>query len=435
MATIIFTFIKDLILILCEMAPYLLLGFFFAGLLYAFMPSRQINRYFNGKPLSSSVYAAIFGVPLPLCSCGVIPTGMSLYENGASRGSTVSFLISTPQTGMDSILATFSILGLPFAIIRPIVAFITGVTGGYITGKVHGEGKSGYKIKSIDDSTIESCALDNSSSDEHRSFFEKLKAAIRYGFVDFIEDISKWLTIGLILAAIVSVAVPDNFMSVVNFPPVVQMLLILLVSVPLYICATGSIPLAAVLIMKGLSPGAAFVLLMAGPATNMATITMIGKVMGKKTLVTYLATIISGALISGLIIDYVFPVSWFSGIMNASVSDMSMSSMVNTTSIVSGIVLAGLLLYSFIHKAYLSRKGEKSNNNLNDKTMNVKEFKVGGMMCNHCKANVIKGLENLDFVDNVTVDLAKKSVVVAGKDIDDEKVKETVKSLGYTVEE
>ena len=112
------TFLNDFVKILSEMSPYLLLGFFFAGLLYAFIPQKKFERYFNGKPFKSSVLASIFGIPLPLCSCGVIPTGTAFYKNGASKGGTVSFLISTPQTGVDSILATFSLMGLPFAIIE-----------------------------------------------------------------------------------------------------------------------------------------------------------------------------------------------------------------------------------------------------------------------------------------------------------------------------
>lgn len=129
-------FLIDFVIILGEMSPYLLLGFFFAGLLYAFIPRQRIERYFSGNSVKSSVLASLFGIPLPLCSCGVIPTGAAFYKNGASKTGTVSFLISTPQTGVDSILATFSLLGLPFAIIRPFAALITGITGGLITSKI-----------------------------------------------------------------------------------------------------------------------------------------------------------------------------------------------------------------------------------------------------------------------------------------------------------
>jgi len=297
---IFFNFLIDFAKILGEMSPYLLLGFFFAGLLYAFIPRERIERYFSGNPLKSSVLASLFGVPLPLCSCGVIPTGTALYRNGASKGGTVSFLISTPQTGVDSILATFSLMGLPLAIIRPLAALVTGITGGIITSVItKNESDKGAYLQPTRRNT---------------TFSEKVKTVFRYGFVEFIQDISKWLVIGLVLAALISALIPDDFIGLLNLPPIVQMLLILAVSVPLYICATGSIPLAAILILKGVSPGAAFVLLMAGPASNVATITMIGKVLGRKSLFVYLATIVIGALSFGLLIDYILPVQWFNGI-------------------------------------------------------------------------------------------------------------------------
>ena len=254
-------FFNDFVTILSEMSPYLLFGFFFAGLLYAFMPRQKIEKYFSGKPLKSSVLASLFGVPLPLCSCGVIPTGTALYKNGASKGGTVSFLISTPQTGVDSILATFSLLGLPFQIIRPIQTLITGLTGRFITSKI-----------TVDEIRETPLAEPNKT---RKNFIQKVKDVFQYGFVEFIQDISKWLVIGLVLAAIISALIPDEFFNVLNLPPIVQMLMILVVSFPFYICATGTIPLAAVLLLKGISPGAAFVLLMAGPATNAATKTMI----------------------------------------------------------------------------------------------------------------------------------------------------------------
>ncbi|MDE5959958.1 MAG: permease, partial [Muribaculaceae bacterium] len=112
---------------LCEMAPYLLLGFLFAGMLHAFLPASFYNRHLGRPGFWSVAKAAMFGVPLPLCSCGVIPTAMSMRRQGASRAATVSFLISTPQTGVDSILATGSLLGWPLALIRPIAAFATAL--------------------------------------------------------------------------------------------------------------------------------------------------------------------------------------------------------------------------------------------------------------------------------------------------------------------
>lgn len=407
----IFTTIHDFFVILCKMAPYLLLGFLFAGLLYAFIPQRKIERYFGGSPFKSSVLASLFGIPLPLCSCGVIPTGIAFYKNGASKSGTVSFLISTPQTGVDSILASFSLLGLPFAIIRPIAALLTGITGGIITGFVTENEKK--KEKSIE------------QNQEQKTFSQKVKDVFKYGFVDFIQDISKWLVIGLALAALISALIPNDFFNLIDISPIYQMLLILLVSIPLYICATGSIPLAAILILKGISPGAAFVLLMAGPATNAATITMISKVLGKKTLFAYLASIILGALSFGLIIDYALPTEWFTQITQQNLGHNH--NHLAWWEIASGILLVALIINGYIKTKFKSK--EQTNVNI----MDTVTIKVDGMTCNHCKANVEKNLEKLPFVASAEVDLSTKSVCIKGEHPDVEKLKETIDSIGYEV--
>lgn len=410
-------FFTDFVTILGEMSPYLLLGFFFAGLLYAFMPRQKIERYFNGHSVKSSVLASLFGIPLPLCSCGVIPTGTALYKNGASKGGTVSFLISTPQTGVDSILATFSLLGLPFAIIRPLAALITGITGGIITGRVtpNEAEKTTYQ----------------EPKEVKKSLGQKIKDVFRYGFVEFIQDISKWLVIGLVLAAIISALIPNDFFELLNLSPILQMLMILVVSIPLYICATGTIPLAAILILKGISPGAAFVLLMAGPATNAATITMISKVLGKKSLFTYLGTIIVGALSFGLIIDYALPLEWFTQIANEQLAH-SHGQDINWWQIASGITLIALIINGYIQR-FLSTK-QKSSETFNINHMKIQTIKVDGMTCNHCKTNVESNLEQLSFIDKAEVNLGNKSVELIGDHIDLSKVKETIEGLGYKPE-
>lgn len=410
-------FLGDFATILGEMAPYLLLGFFFAGLLYAFIPREKIDKYFNGSPFRSSIFSSLFGIPLPLCSCGVIPTGAALYKNGASKGGTVSFMISTPQTGVDSILATFSLMGLPFAIIRPISALITGISGGLITSVITKK------------EPVQAYVEDKTS--KPKTVGQKIKAVFRYGFVEFIQDISKWLIIGLVLAAIISALIPNNFFELLNLSPILQMLLILAVSVPLYICATGSIPLAAILILKGVSPGAAFVLLMAGPATNAATITMIGKVLGKKSLFTYLGTIIIGAMGFGLIIDYLLPVQWFTEITQQHLGH-DHGAHLNWWQITSGILLLGLIINGYIQR-YRTPK-EQNETQLKNNTMQLKTIKVEGMTCNHCKANVETNLQKLAFVDSAVVNLAEKTVTLEGDNIDLDKVKETVESIGYKIE-
>jgi len=412
----IISFFKGFVNILGEMSPYLLLGFFFAGMLKVLVPTSKIQKYFGGNRIKSSIYAALFGVPLPLCSCGVIPTGMSFYKNGASKSSAVSFLISTPQTGVDSILVTYSLLGLPFAIIRPIVALITGVFGGVFTGFVD-----------KDDAKNQVTTINQESSNV-MSFITKIKEIFRYGFVEFLQDISKWLIIGLLAAAVITVVIPNDFFANLGLSPVLQMLIILVASIPLYICATASVPLAAVLILKGISPGAALVLLMAGPATNAATITMIGKVMGRKALFAYLFSIITGALLSGFIIDHLLPAHWFA----ISQSEHLMHShemMPYWLKIASAVTLIALIINGYIQRYFVNRSNDTHSNQIF--TMATKTILVEGMTCNHCKNTVENNLKKLDFIKDASVDLPTGKVVLEGDEINLVQVQEIIDGLGY----
>lgn len=311
-------YFSELWFLVKEMAPWLLLGLVFAGLLKVYFPQRHIDKYLGKSNLKSSVNASLLGIPMPLCSCGVIPTGISFYKNGASKGATNSFLISTPQTGVDSILATYSMLGWPFAVLRPIVAFVTGVAGGVLTNWLVKEkpvAKSpfaGFTIDSAKISGAETCGSDSCGcgEPEKKDKRHSLVRAADYAFVELLQDIAKWLILGFIIAALISVVLPDDFFSMFSGWGILEILIVLAASVPIYICATGSIPIAAVLLMKGVSPGAALVFLMAGPATNVATMTVLGKTMGKKSLAVYLSAIIGGAVIFGLLTNLFIPADW-----------------------------------------------------------------------------------------------------------------------------
>lgn len=235
--------------LLNTMAPYLLLGFLLAGLIHAYVPRRLYARYLSQPDFRSVALAALFGVPLPLCSCGVIPTAMSLRREGASKGAVASFLIATPQTGVDSIVATYSVLGLPFAVIRPIVALVTALAGGWTVNRLTRSETDGVLP------AAESCEVGKKGS--------RFVEALRYGFVDMVEDIGRWLVLGLLVAGLITILVPDNFFASFADRPLLNMAVVLLFSIPMYLCATGSIPIAAALMLKGLTPGAALVLLMA----------------------------------------------------------------------------------------------------------------------------------------------------------------------------
>ena len=295
----------EIIHLINEMSPYLLLGFLLAGLMHVFIPGTYYNKYLSTHSFRSVVNAALFGIPLPLCSCGVIPTAMSLRKEGASKGAVASFLIATPQTGVDSIVATYSLMGLPFAIVRPLAALLTAVFGGQMVN-VFGDKSEG----TVSDSALRS---DEHGKHNHElegdhgvydSFAHKLKEALEYAYLEMMEDIGKWLVIGLVVAGLITVFVPTEFFAVFQGNTLASMLLVLLIALPMYLCATGSIPIAVALMMKGLTPGAALVLLMAGPACNFASMLVINKVLGRRTLVTYLCSIICGAVLFGFAIDY-----------------------------------------------------------------------------------------------------------------------------------
>ncbi|HKK43557.1 MAG TPA: permease [Bacteroidales bacterium] len=413
---------KELFFILTEMSPFLLLGFAFAGILHLLFPKKKVRKYMGQNSFRSVFNAAILGVPLPLCSCGVIPTGISFYKHGASKASTVSFLISTPQTGIDSILVTYSMLGLPFALIRPVVAFITGLFGGSVTKKIDPE---------IADTSLQ----DNNNEEELPSgIFPRIKEMFRYSFLDFLQDISNWLVIGLLIAAFISVIVPDDFFAGRIPNDFIGMLAILIVSIPVYICATASVPVAAVLMLKGLSPGAALVLLMAGPATNAATITMIGKVLGKKSLNGYLGAIISGALLAGMMIDYLLPSSWFVVSQHFGHMAQDHSMLPAWLKIGSAITLTLLIINGYIQKILTTKRMSDINNtNEGFSAGNIKTILVGGMSCNHCKANVENSVKSAQGVEDVTVDLVTGKVNITGDTVNLDEIKAGIESIGYKI--
>lgn len=401
--------LMPLIDLLNEMSPFLLLGFLFAGILHEFIPQTVYRKSLAKGDFRSVLLAALIGVPLPLCSCGVLPTAMSLRREGVSKGATVSFLISTPQTGVDSIIATASLLGLPFAVIRPIVAFVTALLGGCMVNKF---------CKEEEAATIEK----HSDTAGNKGFIAKCIGSLKYAFVDMLQDIGKWIVIGLVIAAAITVLVPDGFFTAYNDKPIVSMLIVLAFSIPMYLCATGSIPIAAALMLKGLSPGAALVLLMAGPATNTAAILVINKVLGKRTMILYLFTIIVSAIGFGLLIDYIMPQEWFQThiVPQGRMSDCCSAHATAWWKWASSVLFTILIIVAFAIK-YFEPK--------NSTTMK-KSFKIKGMMCNHCKANVERNIAKIEGVTAVSVDLEAGIAYVDGN-FDVNKVIETIDSLGY----
>jgi hypothetical protein len=412
----IIAYFEEFYQLLNEMAPWLLLGFLFAGILHVYMPEKKIRKFMGGSNLRSAFNAALLGIPLPLCSCGVIPTGIAFHKEGASKGSTVSFLISTPQTGVDSILVTYSMLGLPFAIIRPIVAFFSGILGGAITN-----------LLSRNESDSEKQTTANNKNDNKGN---KLTSMLQYAFVEFLMDIAKWLIIGLAIAAFISLVLPPDFFTLYLKNEYLSMLIVLLAAIPLYVCATGSVPIAAVLIMKGLSPGAALVFLMAGPATNSATMAVIGKAIDKKTLFVYMFSIIVSAFLFGTLINEFLPREWF--LLSAMQGMHEHSLLPDWMEIGSGILLI-LLIINGYRMRYFKKKKIQSINLSNDKNSKAFDLIVGvtGMTCNHCKANVENNLSNLPGIESVDANPDTNEVLIKGADLDLSKIKSVVESIGY----
>lgn len=425
-------YFDELWYLLKEMAPWLLLGLIFAGLLKVYFPQKHIDKYLGKSNFKSSLNASLLGIPMPLCSCGVIPTGISFFKNGASKGATNSFLISTPQTGVDSILATYSMLGWPFAVLRPIVAFFTGIAGGVLTNIFIKEKPivtspfAGFKLDTgAINKPQETCDDDDCGCHEPKINDKRhsLVRAADYAFIELLQDIGKWLIIGFLVAALISVVLPDDFFSSFQGLGLLEILVVLAASVPIYICATGSIPIAAVLLLKGVSPGAALVFLMAGPATNVATMTVLGKTMGRKSLIIYLSTITGGAIIFGMLTNWLIPVEFIlSKIMHIHGNEAH-EMLPEWLQISSSVVLVGSLILGY----FLSIIQKKSKmGKVEGITVTVK-----GMTCSHCEATVKRNLETLEGIESVIADNKTNTVKISGKNINIGKVKDTVNGLGY----
>jgi len=391
--------------VVCEMAPYLLLGFLIAGVLHVFVPQKFYANYLSRKNRLSVLWAALLGVPLPLCSCGVIPTAIGLKNEKASKGAIASFLIATPQTGIDSILATFSLMGLGFAIIRPVAAFITGVCGGLLVNRLVRE----------DDLTEES----NTSCQVERG--NRLWRVVKYAYYDMIRDIGLRLLIGLVVAALIQVAVPDEFFLSFGSQPLMQMLVILAIAVPMYICSTGSIPVAAALMMKGLSPGAALVMLMAGPAVNLASILVVQKAMGQRFTSIYLMTIVGFAVLFGLL-------------LNATGLDFSLAShdaccmtsaLPSPFKLICATVLTLLILFALMMKLFSKFTTKKP------LAPDVTVYRVEDMHCSHCEAAVVRAVEDLPGVEKAKASASANTLTIKGP-ATEEAIRKAVEGIGYT---
>jgi len=286
--------------VLGQMSPYLLFGFLAAGVLSVCISPEWVERNLGRHGFGPVLKASLFGVPLPLCSCSVIPVSASIRRHGASRAATTAFLLSTPQTGVDSVAVTYALLGPVFAIFRPIAALLTGLVGGALVQFFDDQNASGQVEASGGACCAEACCADT----HERSAVSRI---LRYGFVTLPADIGVALLVGVLIAGLMAAIVPRDQLHAYIGGGVVSILLLMAAGVPVYVCATASVPIAAGFMHMGASPGAALAFLIAGPATNAATFTTIWKLLGRRTAILYLGTVAASAIACGLVLDWLVP--------------------------------------------------------------------------------------------------------------------------------
>lgn len=292
--------------LLREAGPYMLAGFFLAGLVKALLPAGAVVRFLGQPNLASVLKAAAVGVPLPLCSCGVIPMAAALRREGASKGAVSSFVISTPESGVDSVAATYALMDLPMTIARPIVAFVTAVLAG-LAEIVWGR----EKAAAVPEPAACGCGggEEGETGAEERpreSLGRRLAGGLRYAFGEMFEDMAIYLLIGFALAGVLAALIPPAFVAERLASPALQIVALVILGAPIYVCATAATPIAAVLVAKGISPGAALAFLLAGPATNAASLAVLSKYLGRRSVAIYLVTIIACAIGGGLALNAVY---------------------------------------------------------------------------------------------------------------------------------
>ena len=390
--------------ILCQLSPWLLFGMLISGLLHVLLPGNFVQKQFRG--FWGVLKAVAIGVPLPLCSCGVIPAGIGLKNEGADDGAAVGFLISTPQTGVDSILVSVSFFGWPFAIFKMLAALVLGAIGGWFANLVGDETQD----MKFDERASQSLGTDN------KSVWTVWTHAL-----EVFRSFWVWLVIGILISAAIENWVPDQWMMGIGALGVVPAMgLVLLVSVPLYVCATASVPLAAALVAGGFPPSAALVFLMAGPATNTTTIGAIYGRFGIKVLLIYLAVIVIGSMTAGTAFDWM--------LMDKGATEMlSGHSHQHWLSVVSAVVVIALTVYCASEKFFRASPG--------DLVASERTFQVSGMHCQNCAAQLSNALKSQfgAMIERVSFEPQR---VVLQRAPDAETLKQlkfALKKLGYKI--
>ena len=395
--------------ILLEMSPYLLIGFLLAGFLSVIIKQEVIERWLGKRTLGSVIKASLLGVPLPLCSCGVIPVTSSLYQRGASKGATTSFLTSTPQTGIDSILATAGLMGPVFSFFRVVVALVSGIIAGVLVDFFEKE-----NVRPMD-------VASTKTEIENGSNVGKLKGMVIYGLYTLPQDIAKNLVIGILLAGLLSTVLPTDLGAAYLTNPWITYIGVTLVAIPLYVCSTGSIPIAFALMAAGVSPGATLVFLIAGPATNVATITTLVKILGRRTIAIYLTSIVLISWLSGFILD-----AYGSSLIGTVKAHHVGLGTPSTIKILSGIGLIVMLVWTYLYPKIKTPIRNSSVEGLRSSTL-----RVDGMTCSHCGSSISKAVLKIPGVQTADADPKQNLVWIKGNGYDLNAIIKAVADAGF----
>jgi len=334
-------FIINFIQLFTESAPFLLLGLLLAGIIRLLVPDKWITKTLGEN--SSVVTAALIGTPLPLCSCSVIPAAMGIRRAGASKASTASFMVATPETGVDSIGVTLALMGPVMAIARPIAAIFSAIVAGKLVRWWDVE------TPPIQEEVKSSCCCGSKQQAQPNSW-DKMKQIVQYGYGKLLSDFMNWLLIGLFFAALIQTFVPHTLLSEYG-NGIFAMMIVVLISIPMYICATASTPIAAGLMLSGVSPGAALVFMLTGPATNIATLMVVKNELGIRSLAAYLTGVVISAITMGLLFDWLL--AYYEIIIE--VSQGQHNEMASALYTVAAIVLASLIIWQYVKKIKLMK--------------------------------------------------------------------------------
>ncbi len=405
------SFIKETANFFNEMAIYLVFGFLVAGVLHVFFPESIVKRHLGKGNLASVIKSTLFGIPLPLCSCGVVPVATSLKRSGASRGSVVSFLVTTPQIGADSFMLTYSLMGGLFAVARIIASIVTALISGILINLFDKEKENRSKSKE----SIET------AQDE---FYKRLKRIPSYVEYELLGSIANTLLIGILIAGAVGVLFPDNFFGQYLGSPFLSMLIMLTIGIPIYVCASASTPIAAALMMKGLAPGAALVFLLSGPATNAVNLSTVMKILGKKSTAIYLISIAGVSLSIGYGFNLLTILPEISDLLTVHQHDW----LPGWLRLFGSFTLLFMLGLYYLDKIRLSTIWTKGKDNKMGKIV----LAVNGMTCMHCAKNVERAVVAVEDTSEVKVHLQENCVEF---ELSDEKhldqVKQSILEAGY----